>query len=80
MPIVALSAHYDGERICLDEKYDLKPDSRLIVTILPPEDTDSEHESWLRLSGQTLRDAYGGDEPEYLTGLLKEVNSAYEAR
>ncbi len=65
MPIVALPAHYDGERICLDEKYDLKPDTKLIVTILPGEEPDSERESWLRLSGQTLERAYGKDEPEY---------------
>lgn len=38
MSIVALPAHYDGERICLDEEYDLKPYSKLIVTILPEEE------------------------------------------
>jgi hypothetical protein len=80
MPIIALPAHYDGERICLGEKFDLKPDTKLIVTILPEEESDIERESWLRLSSQTLERAYGEDEPEYPSDLLKEVNPSYEAR
>ena len=80
MPIIALSAHYDGERICLDEEFDLEPNSKLIVTVLPNEETDTEHEAWLHLSGQTLEHAYGEDEPEYSSGLLKEVNPSYETR
>jgi len=80
MPIIALPAHYDGERICLDEEFELEPNSKLIVTVLPKEETDTEPESWLNLSGQTLERAYGEDEPEYFPGLLKEVNPSYEAR
>ena len=80
MPIIALSAHFDGERICLDEPFDLEPDTKLIVTILPKQETDSEHEAWLLLSGQRLEAAYGENEPEYSSNLLKEVNPDYEAR
>ncbi len=80
MSIVALPAHYDGERICLDEEYDLKPYTKLIVTILPKEEPESERESWLHLSGQRLKEAYGNDEPEYPLDLLIEVNSSHEAR
>jgi hypothetical protein len=72
MPITALPAHYDGERICLDEPFDLEPDAKLIVTILPKEETDNEHETWLLLSGQKLENAYGENEPEYSLNLLKE--------
>ena len=80
MPIIALLAHFDGERICLDEPFDLEPNARLIVTVLPRQGIDSEHEGWLILSGQRLEDAYGEDEPEYSSDLLKEVNLHYEAR
>lgn len=80
MSIVALPAHYDGERICLDEEYDLKPYSKLIVTILPEDEPGSERESWLRLSGQRLSEAYGDDEPEYPFDLLIEVNPSHETR
>jgi len=80
MPIIALLAHFDGERICLDEPFDLEPNTKLIVTVLPKQEPDSEHEGWLILSGQRLEDAYGEDEPEYSLDLLKEVNPYYEAR
>lgn len=80
MPIIALPAHFDGERICLDEPFDLEPDTKLIVTILPKQTNDNEHEAWLFLSGQRLEAAYGEKEPEYSLNLLKEVNPDYEAR
>ena len=80
MPIVALPAHFDGERICLDESFEPEPEARLIVTILPKQETDSEHEAWLFPSGRRLEDAYGKNEPEYSSDLLKEVNPDYEAR
>jgi hypothetical protein len=78
--MITLSAHYDGERICLDEEFELEPNSKLIVTVLPEEEIDSEHESWVNLSGCTLEHSYGDEEPEYSPGLLKEVNPSYEAR
>ncbi len=80
MPITALPAHFDGLRICLDEPFDLEPDIKLIVSVLPRLESDDEHEAWLLLSGQRLEDAYGENEPEYSSDLLKEVNPAYEAR
>ena len=80
MPLVTLPAHYDGERICLDEEFDLEANSKLMVTVLPKEETDTEHGDWLHLSGHTLEQAYGEDEPEYSPDLLKEVNSDYETR
>lgn len=73
MPIVTLPAHFDGKRICLDEQFELQPDTKLIVTILPRQESDNEHKSWLLLSGQRLKDAYGENEPEYSLNLLKEV-------
>ena len=35
MPMIAVPAHFDGERICLDEPFELEPNAKLIVTILP---------------------------------------------
>ncbi len=40
--------------------------------------TDDEHEAWLNLSIQGLEEAYGEDEPEYSSDLIKEVNPHYE--
>lgn len=48
MPTVAIRAHYDGERIILDEPYEIPANSNLVVTVLPvAPDGDSEKE-WLR--------------------------------
>jgi len=80
MPIIALPAHFDGERICLDEPFDLEPNTRLIVTVLPKQGLDNEREAWLLLSGKKLEDAYDKDEPEYPLDSVKEVNPGYEAR
>jgi len=80
MPIISLSAHFDGKQIRLDEPFDLEPETRLIVTVLPGQEPDDEHNAWLVLSSQGLADAYGENEPEYSLDLIKEVNPNYEPR
>jgi hypothetical protein len=50
MPTVALQAQFDGERIVLDEPFDLSAHASLLVTVLPPS-TGAEsvtEENWLR--------------------------------
>lgn len=54
----------------------LKPNTKLIVTILPKH--DAERESWLRLSGKGLESAYGEDEEEYTVESVKEPNLEYK--
>ena len=49
---VSIPAHFDGERILLDEPIELEPKTRLMVTILPRE--DEERDAWLRASAGTL--------------------------
>lgn len=51
-----------------------------MVTILPSRDYDSERENWMLLSARELERAYGDNEPEYTSDLIKEVNPDYEAR
>ena len=80
MPMIAVPAHFDGKHICLDEPFDLEPDTRLIVTILPRRMSDNEREEWLNLSIQGFEDGYGEDEPEYSTDLIKKVNPHYAGR
>ena len=66
MPTVSLQAHFDGERILLDEPFKLPTNSRLIVTVLPEEDSlDQWREDWYKISAQGLSHAYGDNEPEY---------------
>ena len=76
---ITLRAHFDGAQIILDEPFKLEPDMKLIVTILPKEQSD-EREDWLLLSRKGLESAYGEDEVEYSLGLIKEINPDYERR
>jgi hypothetical protein len=80
MPMITLSAHYDGRQIRLDEAYDLKPGTKLFVTVLSEPELDNAHEGWMNLAAAGLTDAYGKGEPEYSPDMLKKVNPEYEGR
>lgn len=69
MKTVALSAHYDGKKIELDEPYTLPENAHLVVVVLPQD--DGRHD-WLRLSVQQLARAYGDNEPEYTEADLRK--------
>jgi hypothetical protein len=71
MPAVTLKAHFNGKQIVLDEPFDLPPDSPLMVTVLPTEDS-AEGAQWHSLSAVALARAYGEDEPDYSSDDLKE--------
>lgn len=75
MSNVSIPAHFDGERILLDEPIELEPNTKLIVTVLGVH--DAEHDSWLCLSNQGLENAYGPDEEDYSLDLIKEANPDY---
>lgn len=70
MKALTLTAHFDGEHIRLDEEYQLKPDVRLLVTILPEPWADAERRDWVALSKAGLARAYSDDEPDYADTLL----------
>jgi len=78
MDPIAIPAHVDGRQILLDEPCELEPNAKLIVTVLP--NHDSEHESWLRLSANGLRQAHSDSEEEYSLDLIKDPNPDYEGR
>lgn len=68
MTTVALSAHFDGEKIQLDEPCQLPPNARLVVVVLP---SDDERQEWSKLAMQQLAKAYGPNEPEYTSADLR---------
>ena len=78
MDAISIPAHFDGERILLDEPIELEPNTKLIVTVLP--NHDAERESWLLLSGKRLESAYGEEEEGYPLNSIKEANPEYEGR
>ena len=78
MQIVTLQAHFDGKQILLDEPYELKPNTKLVINVIQMR--DEERADWTRFSLENLERAYGEDEPEYSLSLIKEANPKYEGR
>ena len=78
MNAILLPAHFDGVHIRLDKAYPLKPDAKLLVTVLP--DNDEERDAWLRLSSHRLSEAYTDDEPDYPLSSVREMNPDYDRR
>lgn len=62
MKPVALTAHFDGEKVQFDEPCQIDANARLVVVVLPPDD---ERHAWSRFSAGQLAKAYGENEPEY---------------
>ena len=78
MQIVTLQAHFDGKQILLDEPYELAPNTKLVVSVI--EIKNEERDDWTRFSLANLERAFGDDEPEYSSDLIKEANPKYEGR
>lgn len=75
---ISIPAHFDGERILLDEPVELERNARLVVTVLPDDDLDRD--AWLRLSVNQPNAAYDGDGDDYPLDSIKEMNPHYEGR
>jgi hypothetical protein len=73
-----IPAHFDGERILLDEPVELEPNTKLIIQVLPK--SDLEREAWLDVSRSGFESAFTNGEDEYPLELIKENNPDYEAR
>ena len=72
MNVVTLKAHYDGEKICLDEPVNYAPNTPLLVAILQAGDDAEERAGWAALAKRALARAYGDDEPDYPSDLVRE--------
>ena len=79
MHTVAIRAHYDGERIILDEPYEIPANSNLVVTVLPvAPDGDSEKE-WLRAAMTSDAFAFLADPAEDIYAITdgKPIGNAW---
>ncbi len=76
MKTVSVTAHFDGKQIQLDEPLDLKPNAKLMVTLLPGQ--ESEREGWQAISLQGLERAYSEEEDAYDLSDIKTPNPNYE--
>ena len=73
MPTVTLRAHFDGKQIVLDEPFEIPPNTRLAVTVLPATGGDDpDRAAWAAAGAANLARAYGNDEPEYSAADLKQ--------
>ena len=70
MPLLSIPGHYDGERVLLDEDVKLRPNTRLIVTVIG--DEDREREDFHRLANAVLASACSEDEVEYSEADLRK--------
>jgi hypothetical protein len=81
MKTVTLRAHFDGDRIRLDEPFPLDPGTPLnVVVVLQDQELENEREGWALFSRLGLAGAFGDEEPEYSLDLIKEKNPEYEGR
>jgi hypothetical protein len=65
MPAISLRAHFDGQRIQLDEPYELATGVPLLVTVLSTTATGPDLNDWAGFAANGLARAYGEHEPEY---------------
>jgi hypothetical protein len=64
MQYITLAAHFDGQRIVLDEPFELPPNTPLMITVLPHAAADS-NAPWAVTAAMGLARGYGDNEPEY---------------
>ncbi len=66
MATVAIQAHYDGERIILDEPFEIPAHAPLIVTVLPAvsEPNADAEEVWVRATASSDAFAFLADPAE----------------
>lgn len=73
MSTITLKAHFDGKQICLDEPYELQPDSKLIVAVVSGDSLEDERHAWLAASQAGFARAYDDGEPDYSNAVLRET-------
>jgi len=72
MSVVTLKAHYDGEKVCLDEPIQLAPNTPVLVAIPQPETEDKFREEWFAMARAAFARAYGDNEPDYSDAVILE--------
>ena len=79
MKTTTLSAHFDGKQIILEEPLQLRPNTRLLVTVLPDSSGEFERD-WSTIAANGLAAAYGPEEPDYPDSTIQEPNPGYGKR
>ena len=64
----------DSTHLELAQPIQVPPGAKVLVAIGVPELMAEEHQAWVQMSTQRLASAYGPNEPEYSSGLIKNPN------
>jgi hypothetical protein len=72
--MLEIHGHYDGTQVLLDEPCELKPNTKVIITVIE----DDENDDWYLLGKKSFARAYADDEPEISLDKIKKFNSEYE--
>jgi hypothetical protein len=58
--MLEIRGHFDGTQVLFDEPCELKPNTKVIITVLQ----DDDDADWYLLGKKSFARAYAGDEPE----------------
>ncbi|CAN5507735.1 hypothetical protein BH10ACI1_BH10ACI1_25010 [soil metagenome] len=72
--MLEIRGHFDGTQVLLDEPCELKPNTKVIITVVE----DGEDADWYLLGKKSFARAYAHDEPEISLDRIKEFNPEYE--
>ncbi len=72
--MLEIRGHFDGTQVLLDEPCELKPNTKVIITVVE-DDADAD---WYLLGKKNFACAYADDEPEISLDKIKEFNPEYE--
>ena len=72
--MLEIYGHYDGTQFLPDEPCELKPNTKVIITVVE----NDENEDWYLLGKKSFARAYADDEPEISLEKIKEFNPEYE--
>lgn len=72
MNVLTFKAHYDGERLWLDEPLDLPRHKPLLLALLEPGEAEHERADWAAFAKGALARAYGDNEPDYPAELVRK--------
>ena len=70
MESIVLHAHYDGSQIRMDDPVELRPGTRLLITVIQPDD---DMAAWHELSLRGLAAAYDAGEQDYALSLVRDA-------
>ena len=68
----------DATHLELAQPIQAPPGAKVLVAIGAPELMAEERQAWVQMSTQRLASAYGPNEPEYSSGLIKNPNPEFQ--